>query len=138
MALAKNLGIGDRINMLGYVNNIPKLMSNFDLLLHLASTESYGQIYIEALLSGLPVLCSRTGVAIDLYESEEPDIILVTTQTPECINKELISFFDKTRLPKEEKVNLFEHLYTHEDSYVYQGIIDCLLKLGGEGKGGPN
>lgn len=126
LELAKSLGIRNHVQFLGFVKNIPNLMPKFDLLLHLASTESYGQIYIESLLSGLPVLCSRTGIAIDLTENNEPNINLVSTLLPEIINNELLKYFNKYNRPRTIQSNLFNHFFEHEDTYVYQDIVRCL------------
>lgn len=127
--LAEELGVRHRFNVLGYVDNVPKLMTNFDLLLHLASSESYGQIYLEALASGLPVLCSRTGVAIDLAENNEPGITLIKELVPKSLSEDLIGFF---RLKQNENLvedDIFTHFFDHEDKFVYQRIIDEIFLL---------
>jgi glycosyltransferase involved in cell wall biosynthesis len=127
--LAEELGLSHRFHVLGYVDNVPKLMTNFDLLLHLASTESYGQIYMEALASGLPVLCSRTGVAIDLAENHEPGVILIKELTPKSVSKDLIKFFTVKPTGTPEVAEFFTHFFDHEDKFVYQRIIDEFLRL---------
>jgi glycosyltransferase involved in cell wall biosynthesis len=127
--LAEELGVSHRFHVLGYVDNVPKLMTNYDVLLHLASTESYGQIYMEALASGLPVLCSRTGVAIDLVESHEPGVTLIKELTPKKISKDLIDFFTIKPTQIFEAREFFTHFYDHEDKFVYQKIINELLLL---------
>jgi glycosyltransferase involved in cell wall biosynthesis len=127
--LAEELGVSHRFNVVGYVENVPRLMTNFDLLLHLASTESYGQIYMEALASRLPVLCSRTGVAIDLVESHEPGITFIKALTPKSVSKDLIEFFTVKPTEIREVGEFFTHFFDHEDKFVYQRIIDEFLLL---------
>lgn len=127
--LAQSLHVGNSIRFLGYVRNIPKLMTNFDLLLHLASTESYGQIYLEALLSRLPIICSRTGIAIDLLEIQEPNIHVVDPRSVQSITQELLNYFAQSPpLPHSEK-DLFAHFYKHEDNFVYQELALFFMAL---------
>lgn len=127
--LAEELGVSHRFHVLGYVDNVPKLMTNFDLLLHLASTESYGQIYMEALASGLPVLCSRTGVAIDLAEDHIPGITLITDLTPKNVSQDLVEFFTIKPTEAPEAREFFTNFFDHEDKFVYKRIIDEFLLL---------
>ena len=127
---AHSLHVSKNIQFLGYVKNIPRLMTEYDLLLHLASTESYGQIYLEALLSRLPIICSRTGIAIDLSETQEPNIRVVEPQSIQNISGELLNYFAQSTLPPNSEIDLFAHFYKHEDKFVYQELAFLLQALG--------
>ena len=128
--LAHSLHISKSIQFLGYVKNIPRLMTNFDLLLHLASTESYGQIYLEALLSRLPIICSRTGIAIDLSEIQEPNIRVVEPRLVQSVSQELLNYFAKSTPMLNREMDLFAHFYKHEDNFVYQELALFFKDLG--------
>lgn len=128
--LANALHIDKSIQFLGYVNNIPRLMTNFDVLLHLASTESYGQIYLEALLSRLPIICSRTGIAIDLVEMGEPNIRIVDSRSIQNVSQGLLNYFTQPLPLLHGEIGLFENFYRHEDDFVYQELALLFEGLG--------
>ncbi len=54
--LARRLGIGDRVRMLGPRDDVPDLLLGADLLVHPARRENTGQAILEAVVAGLPVL----------------------------------------------------------------------------------
>ncbi len=56
--LAGQLGVEDRLEMLGGRNDVPQLMLAADLLLHPSYYENTGTVLVEALASGLPVLAT--------------------------------------------------------------------------------
>jgi len=58
LALARRLGVADRLLMLGARDDVPRLLLAADLLVHPARTENTGQAILEAIVAGLPVLAS--------------------------------------------------------------------------------
>jgi UDP-glucose:(heptosyl)LPS alpha-1,3-glucosyltransferase len=58
VALAKQLGVQDRVHFLGGRNDVFDWMLAADLLVHPARSESAGMILLEALTAGLPVLAT--------------------------------------------------------------------------------
>lgn len=56
--LAKSLGVGDRVHMLGGRTDVPEWMLAADLLVHPARNENTGTVLLEALANGLPLLVS--------------------------------------------------------------------------------
>ncbi|HSG88974.1 MAG TPA: glycosyltransferase family 4 protein [Pseudomonadales bacterium] len=57
-ALAQRLGIGGRVHFETGRDDVPALLQAADLLIHPARTENTGTVLVEALVAGLPVLCS--------------------------------------------------------------------------------
>jgi UDP-glucose:(heptosyl)LPS alpha-1,3-glucosyltransferase len=57
-ALARRLGVADRLLMLGARDDVPRLLLAADLLVHPARVENTGQAILEAIVAGLPVLAS--------------------------------------------------------------------------------
>lgn len=55
-ALAKRLGVFDRVVWLGHREDIPELMSAADLLVHPARHDTTGTVILEAVVNGLPVV----------------------------------------------------------------------------------
>lgn len=56
--LSRKLGLADSAAFLGTRNDIMELMAGADLLIHPARNEAAGVVLIEALVSGLPIVCS--------------------------------------------------------------------------------
>ena len=56
IALARRLGIADRVTIVTGRDDVPRLMLGADLLLHAAHAENTGAVLLEAMVAGLPVL----------------------------------------------------------------------------------
>ena len=60
LALARILGIGDRVRILPPRGDVAPLYQAADVMLHPAYTESAGHVLLEAAVAGLPVLTTAT------------------------------------------------------------------------------
>ena len=128
-AIAKELGISKNVLFLGYIGNVPRLMARADLLLHLATTESYGQIYIEAMLSKLPIVCSRTGVAIDFIENKVPNVYVANELSVESIVKKIeLSLMKEIDSPT-VNINPFQVFKDHDEKVVHERIADSFINF---------
>lgn len=56
--LARRLDVGHRVHFLGGRDDVARLMTAADLLIHPARQEATGGVLIEAMATGLPILCS--------------------------------------------------------------------------------
>lgn len=59
--LARELGMLDRIRLIGVVDDVAPYLRGADLLLLPSQTEAFGLVALEALASGVPVIASRVG-----------------------------------------------------------------------------
>ena len=66
LALARRLGIDDRVRLLGLRGDVTDLLAAMDLFVHPALTESFGLVIIEAMAAGKPVLSTAVGIAPDV------------------------------------------------------------------------
>lgn len=115
---------------LGRVENVPELMMNSDLLMHFALTESYGQVYIEACLSGLPIFTFPTGIAIDLAVNPDSQIHLLTQKDPKWISLQITQFLSSS--PRKRPPNFFhlKNCYrSHDQEVVFQEMSKFLKRL---------
>jgi glycosyltransferase involved in cell wall biosynthesis len=58
---AANLGITDRVRFLGWVNDVPSVMREWDIYAQPSHAEGFGISVLEAMASGLPVVASAVG-----------------------------------------------------------------------------
>jgi UDP-glucose:(heptosyl)LPS alpha-1,3-glucosyltransferase len=58
-ALARNLGVADRVSWLGHREDIPQVMAAADLLLHPSRYDTTGTVILEGLVNGLPVIATE-------------------------------------------------------------------------------
>jgi len=120
--LVMELNLENKIEFLGYVDNIPALMNSADLFLHVATTEAYGQVYLESLLCGTPILNSRTGVSIDLARQFPKAFYVLSDFHPRTLCELLVRIIkEKPNLNYEEK-DLHEILYEHDIDFVFSKI----------------
>lgn len=55
------LGLADRVTLLGAVTDVPAVLADADVLVHLSVAETFGVGVVEAAASGLPVVVTRCG-----------------------------------------------------------------------------
>lgn len=73
---ARARGLGERIQFLGFRNDVPTLMAAADLLVAPTRYESYGMGVHEALCTGLPALVSRSAGVAERYPPTLKDLLL--------------------------------------------------------------
>ena len=59
--LARELGVLDRVRLIGVVDDVAPYLRGADLLLLPSRNESFGLVALEALAAGIPVIASRVG-----------------------------------------------------------------------------
>lgn len=64
---ARRIGVGERVRMIGRVDHaiMPSLMSASTLLAHTPEVEGFGNVVLEALACGTPVVATATGFAAE-------------------------------------------------------------------------
>jgi len=69
--LAGELGIADRVHLLGHRKDIPRVLSGCDVFLMSSTSEGTPGALIEALAAGVPAACTRVGGIADITAGEE-------------------------------------------------------------------
>lgn len=76
-ALIQKLDIGRYVEFLGSRHDMPKVMSELDLLvLPSIGHEAFGRVIIEAGASGVPVVATRIGGAVDIIENGKTGLLV--------------------------------------------------------------
>ena len=66
-AQAARSGARDRIQFLGFVDDVPALLHDLDVVVHASvQPEGFGQVIVEAMMAGKPVIASALGGSVDL------------------------------------------------------------------------
>lgn len=71
LALAKELGIDDRIRLCGFRRDVPALLPGYRAYVHASYSESSSLAIMEAMAAGLPVVSSDAGALAELFEDRE-------------------------------------------------------------------
>ena len=66
--LISDLGLNGRIHLLGWVDDVPRLLSAFDLLVSPSRSEPFGLSIIEGMACGVPVIATRSEGAREILE----------------------------------------------------------------------
>jgi glycosyltransferase involved in cell wall biosynthesis len=67
---AIQLGIKNQVKWLGYQKDPQNWMAAADLFVHTAAGEAFGNVFVEAMSCGLPVVASRSGAAPELVDED--------------------------------------------------------------------
>ena len=81
--LIDTLGMKEQIYLIGRRNDIANVMSNFDVFVHPALAESFGQVFIEAFALGKPTISTRVGVADEIVRNGENGFLVNTGSVDE-------------------------------------------------------
>ena len=99
-------------------------MINADALLHLAVSESYGQIYVEASLVDLPVITYQVGIVKELREIDIFKIAILNSSDPILIAKTISSICKNTFSNRKSIEFTLPFLAKYNEKIVFQKIGD--------------
>jgi glycosyltransferase involved in cell wall biosynthesis len=71
----ERLGLSGRLHRLGYREEIPDLLREFDVLFHPARQEPLGRVLLEAAASGCPVVATDVGGTTEIFTSGESALL---------------------------------------------------------------
>ncbi|MFI1964431.1 glycosyltransferase family 4 protein [Streptomyces pathocidini] len=78
-ALARELGVADQVVFLGHVRNLPRHMASWDLTLHTSiSPEPFGQVIVESMAVGTPVIAPAAGGPAEIITSGTDGLLYPT------------------------------------------------------------
>lgn len=88
--LSQKLGIGKNVVFEGWKDDIENYYNSADLFLHTSLYEGYGMVFIEAALSGLPIVSTSVGIAQELpvVLCDQDDISSVVDSVSKIIEDE--------------------------------------------------
>ena len=69
-ALAKSLGVDEKVHFLGQRSDIPHLMKDLDVFVLASQEEPFGLVLVEAMAAGVPVIATNRGGPGEIIEEE--------------------------------------------------------------------
>lgn len=73
----ENAGIGARVEFLGFVSDVPNLLRHTDILVHASTTpEPFGQVVIEGMAEGVPVIATGAGGVKEIIVDGESGLLV--------------------------------------------------------------
>lgn len=117
--LVKELNIYDKVEFLGNVEYImmPNIFSKAHIFLHTAEEEVFGQVYIEALASGVPILTTETNGAKSIVTEK---IGIISTDAEITLADNLLGLVGDTEKMIEMSLSARQHF---EHKYDYDTVI---------------
>ncbi|MEI6349708.1 MAG: glycosyltransferase [Verrucomicrobiota bacterium] len=91
--LAEEIGIADRIVWAGFREDIPEVMSAFDVFALTSHYEGFGLVLLEAMISRLPVVATRVSAIPEIVVDGETGL-LINPHTPEALASALCKLCD--------------------------------------------
>jgi len=82
--LAADLGIQERVEFLGAIHDVPRVLAQLDLFVLPSEYESFGLAALESMACGVPVISTRTGGVPELVEQGVSGF-LCPVGDPECM-----------------------------------------------------
>lgn len=73
---AERLGLGGRVEWLGYRDDVPELVATFDLFVHPALFDALPTAILEAMAAGVPVVASATGGIPEIVVEGETGLLV--------------------------------------------------------------
>ncbi len=91
------LGLQDRIHLMGMRRDVPNLLAGFDLFALATQQEASGTVYVEAQASGLPVIGTDVGGVSEMFRDGQTGI-LVPPKDPAALTHALQRLIDDVDL----------------------------------------
>lgn len=128
--LAARLGIAHQLSLIPGSKEIPSFMQAADILLHPARSENTGNVIVEAICGGLPVLCSGScGYAIHV-EAANAGLAMNEPFDQSEMNKKLLTMLDP-ELQKQWSGNALAYAQKEDLYSRIEVIVACIERQAG-------
>ena len=125
--LAQRLGIDSRVMFLGQRDDVPDLLFASDLLVHPAYVENTGNVLLEAVVAGVPVLCSGACGYAFYIQDHQLGRVIAEPFDQQLMNKALAQLLHDS---KQQRRNCIEFAKTADIYSRPQRIAQIIEQLG--------
>lgn len=105
-----------------YPNELIKYYQEADVFIYPSKYESFGQPILEAMASGLPVICTNVGIVKDIIKNGENGFIVINH--PLCIAEKILRLVDPITREKFSEINK-----VIVGGYKWENIIKTYIDL---------
>jgi glycosyltransferase involved in cell wall biosynthesis len=135
--LSHSLNLSDRVFFLGYISDEEKfqLLSISDIYLSSSQHEGFGIVFLEAMATGLPIVCYDKGGQTDFLINNKTGF-LVSHGDRELLTKRIGELSESEQLRKQISVfnsHYIERFYISKCAERYQFLYDSLVEKGKKG-----
>ncbi|MCM8799570.1 MAG: lipopolysaccharide heptosyltransferase II, partial [Candidatus Omnitrophica bacterium] len=124
--LAKRLGLGDITEFIPPVKDISSIMAKLNVLvLSSIQPEAFGRVIIEAQASGVPVVATRIGGALDIIEDKKTGLLVLPFDVQGMANSIIKILKDKDLATTLSK-NAYEKV---KKNYTLKNFAESTLKV---------
>ncbi|TCK18186.1 glycosyltransferase involved in cell wall biosynthesis [Thiogranum longum] len=129
---SRELGVADRVHFMGQTDERDKfrLLQVSDIFVSTSQHEGFGLVYLEAMASGLPVVCYDYGGQTDFLTDGVTGHVVPLNDTAlftECCRK-LISDREASQKISDRNLELVEDLYIENCARQYEQLFEDLIK----------
>ena len=124
---ARELGISDHVNFLGYRTDAPELYQASDLFLFVTLREGLSVALMEAMSSGMPIICARIRGNTDLIDDNVSGIF--SENDPEAIAEHILALYRDKEKRKRLGMAASEKALLFDEKSVLQQVKDIYLSV---------
>ena len=114
------LNVGHAATLLGYRNDVPRLIKTFDLFVLSSSEEGLGTSVLDAMAAGVPVVATRAGGIPEMVRNDETGL-LAPIGDSDALARAMISVIEDAAL--RERLTQAAHRLVME-SFTFQRMVD--------------
>ncbi len=109
--LSQELGVDHRVKFLGFMpyEDIPKYLSISDIFIRPSRSEGFGNSFIEAMASKIPVIATPVGGIVDFIDDRETGLFC-STDNPSSIAQSIIMLLNDKELKEKMVFQAFERV----------------------------
>ena len=124
---AKEMGIDDHVNFLGYRTDAPELYKASDLFLFVTLREGLSVALMEAMSSGMPIVCAKIRGNTDLVDDNISGIF--SENDPEAIARHILELYRDPEKRKALGQAASEKALLFDEKNVLQQVKDIYLSM---------
>ena len=124
---AKELGISDHVNFLGYRTDAPELYKASDLFLFVTFREGLSVALMEAMSSGMPIVCARIRGNTDLIDDQVSGVF--SENSPEAVAEHILQLHRDPEKRKALGQAASEKALLFDERNVLQQVKDIYLSV---------
>ena len=122
--LQTELNLKDKVQFLGFRDDVPQLMKQSDLFVLPSLSEPFGKILLEAMATGTPIVTTRNDGALHLLNSETA--IFVDKASSNALSSRILEAINNPESTFERSKNALELFKNH---YTTDAVIPKALSL---------